>query len=90
MFGRGETVAKYDCFGDKRKRLIKKFHLPEDLLDYLSILVKPQDEEEIDETEDVQYEYIDLVFPPNSTPPTRNSNKKINLADFNQIHKMIC
>lgn len=90
MFGRGEKVAKHDYFGDKRKRFIKKFHLREDLLEYLSILVKSQDEEEIDETEDVQYEYIDLVFPPNSKPPTRDSNKRINLADFNQIHKTIC
>jgi hypothetical protein len=83
-------VANYNLIRDKRKKLIKKFNLREDLLEYLSILIKSKDEEEIDESNDVQYEYIDLVFPPNSKPPTQDSNKKINLADFNQIHKMTC
>jgi hypothetical protein len=90
MFGRGDKVAKYGYFFDKRKKIIKKLGLPSDLIDTLSIFSGCVDEEEYEESDDVQYEYIDLVFPPDSTPPTRNSNKKINFADFNQIHKMIC
>jgi hypothetical protein len=83
-------VAKYGYFSDKRKKIIKKLGLPKDIIDTLSIFSGYEDEEEYEESDDVQYEYIDLVFPPDSTPPTRVSNKKINLADFNQIHKMIC
>ena len=82
-------MEKYHFVGCKKKKIIKEFGLSENLLETLKFFSKFESDDE-DEIEDVQYEYIDLVFPPNSTPPTRNSIKKINLADFNQIHKMIC
>jgi hypothetical protein len=73
-----------------RKKLFEDMHISNSILDTLKIFSELESDDE-DETDDTLYEYIDLVFPPNSTPPTRDSaNKKINLANFNQIHKMIC
>ena len=51
----------------------------------LDILYKKIMKKKNEEGDDVQYEYIDLVYPPGSNPPTRNSTKKMNLIGFNQI-----
>ena len=69
------------------KKLMKKIKISKNLARTLDILsgIRSDDEEENDKSDDVQYEYINLVYPPNSTPPSRDSIKKINIIQLNQI-----
>jgi hypothetical protein len=80
VFGRGEKV--------KRKNIYKELGMPRNLSEIL-LLLKSEEEEENEEYEDIEYEYIQLVFPPDSKPPARNS-RNINLLDFSQVHNNIC
>jgi hypothetical protein len=48
------------------------------------------EEEETEETDYVLYEYIDLVYPPGSTPPLRESIKRMTIFDLSPVHNMIC
>ena len=73
--------------GDKKKKLLKKIRKSYKFSKLVSILIK--EDEEYDEYDDTLYEYIDLVYPPNSTPPNRNAIKKANLLKFNKTHRPI-
>ena len=75
----------------KKKKRLTDLVKPSEIMEYISkqrgkLLI---DEEETEDFDNVMYEYIDLVYPPGSKPPTRNS-RNINLLDFNQIHHWIC
>jgi hypothetical protein len=94
MFERGEKVAKNIYSKGKKKR--SEFFGKEDidspyarLLAEMSKGFRLEEEEENEEYYDVIYEYIDLVYPPNTNPPTRNSFKRMGLYNLKQIHNMI-
>jgi hypothetical protein len=65
--------------------MMKKYQIIDDdtlerLFKELSVKKKLHKDEDYDDIE-----YIDLVYPPGSDPPLRNSNKKMTLTFFNQI-----
>ena len=96
MFGRGEKLIKTRFIDEEEEKRIIEFYVeqgfPENFARILVHILKfrPYDEDENEESDDVVYEYIDLVYPPNSKPPTLKSIKKKNLIDFNLIFNMIC
>jgi len=64
---------------------MKKYQIMDDetlerLFKELSVKKKLRKDEDYDDIE-----YIDLVYPPGSDPPLRNSNKKMTLTFLNQI-----
>lgn len=65
---------------------MKKYQIIDDntlerLFKELSVNKKLKDKEE----EDIQFQYIELVYPPGSNPPIKNSIKKMTLIGLNQI-----
>ena len=81
-------MAKTHYMYKKRKKRLSDFDTPTAVSEYISknrARLLLFEEEETEEYDYIDYtEYIQLVFPPGSKPPTRNS--KINLLDFGQIH----
>ncbi len=77
-------VKEYRIVDDETlEKMFKEVGMPKNLsktLEELSVKKKLHDKEDYD---DIQY--IDLVYPPGSNPPARNSIKKMNLIGFNHI-----
>jgi hypothetical protein len=79
-------LKKYQIIDDDTlERFFKEVGMPKGLykiLEELSVKKKLRKDEDYD---DIQY--IDLVYPPGSNPPIRNSIKKMTLIGLNQISR---
>lgn len=89
-------MAKNRFLNEKEEKILFDFDDPISLARYMQIQKRKANkllglvDEEDEETDDVQYEYIQLVFPPGSKPPIRQSIKRMTLFELSPFQNMIC
>jgi hypothetical protein len=89
-------VAKNRFLDEKEEKILFDFDDPISIAKYMQTQRRKinkllgLDDEENEENYDVQYEYIQLVFPPGSAPPIRESIKRMTLLDISPIQHVSC